>query len=408
MLIAQQQQQIQQLQRQQQQLQQQQQQPQQPQAYAYASAPGAPAAGYAQPSASASSGATANEGKQLLVKAYSLGDGEDLSTMQALRAQMEEVYLECQRAMGAYKKSIELQNRAGGSNVVSMLARNEMVERTMQLKRDKEMEAALVPAEKASESLIVAFKAIPQAVRVMYPEEMQDVGNIPVASLSVGKFGRDVIQGAVFGEFGDTMNQLSHARKIKENERKIEGCMAITHQQMELIAVVIKKMDKKIAELKAGPSTVAYSAPSAAPSATAYAAPSIATTSGYAAAPSASAYAPPPSRAAPPQTTTVATGSLLPGYDDYSYAPPPAVMAPPPAAIPSVRYVELTADHIVDEYSEVMLKHGIIRVVKGERVILLRGNLETGLGAPYQDYIEVQRLSDNKVGKISRKVVRLL
>ncbi len=98
------------------------------------------------------------------------------------------------------------------------------------------------------------------------------------------------------------------------------------------------------------------------------------------------------------------------GYADNTQAPVAAqgrqLLAQ--AYQPDIQYLELTFDHDVDENAELIKKHGVISAKRGERVILIKGDLKNGLGSPYQDYVEVKRLSDDKIGKISRKVLRVV
>ncbi|GBG28268.1 Hypothetical Protein FCC1311_044912 [Hondaea fermentalgiana] len=65
--------------------------------------------------------------------------------------------------------------------------------------------------------------------------------------------------------------------------------------------------------------------------------------------------------------------------------------------------LRLHASHIVDENSVANKAHGIISVPCDNIVELIHGDLQTGLGGEYAEYIEV--LHQGRVGKISRKVV---
>ena len=213
-------------------------------------------------------------------------------------------------------------------------------------KRDAETKAALQPAEKASAMLVEGFKKIPNALRLRYPQEMSNVGNVPVAKLQVGSFGKDVLMGAAFGQLGQDMNDLNMARKIKQNEESLARCIAVVNEQRQLMQIVQAKLDQDILNIQ-------RSAPAV--------------------------------RAAP--------------------VPPPAVMPGlPPAIAPQQNMVELTSPHTVDEFNPAIQQHQIISVPVGARVRLVRGTLADGLGAPYNDYIEVDY--NGRVGKISRLIVR--
>ncbi|KAH9262430.1 hypothetical protein BASA82_000498 [Batrachochytrium salamandrivorans] len=83
------------------------------------------------------------------------------------------------------------------------------------------------------------------------------------------------------------------------------------------------------------------------------------------------------------------------------YVETPAQAPPPPPAMTIPIYLTLRVAHIVDEIA--MAPYGIISVPMGATVRLVRGTLEGGLGAPYQDYIEVEY--QGRGGKISRLVV---
>ena len=219
----------------------------------------------------------------------------------------------------------------------------------MDAKRDAETKAALQPAERASQMLVDGFQKIPNALRLRYPAEMSRVGDVPAARLKVGSFGKDLLVSAAFGQFGNTMNDVSMMRKIRENEQELQTCIAVVNEQKQLMNIVQAKLDQDIANL-------ARAAP-AAPAATAVPAP-----------------------------------------------PPPAAMSGIPPPIAPQNYVELTVPHIVDEHNPAMQQHQIISVPQGAVVKLVRGTLEGGLGAPYNDYIEIDY--NGRVGKISRLVVK--
>lgn len=68
-------------------------------------------------------------------------------------------------------------------------------------------------------------------------------------------------------------------------------------------------------------------------------------------------------------------------------------------------FLELVCPHIVNEEAVEIRQNQIISVPMGAVVKLVRGSLTTGLGAPYQDYIEVEY--NGRVGKISRLVVKV-
>jgi len=85
-------------------------------------------------------------------------------------------------------------------------------------------------------------------------------------------------------------------------------------------------------------------------------------------------------------------------------APPPAVGAPAPAPPPG-RTLVVVRDQAVQEDAEQYKAHDIISVYDGETVTLLEGSPETGLPAPYADYVRVRR-SDGREGHVSRFVMR--
>lgn len=108
--------------------------------------------------------------------------------LKSITQQLQNVKNKCNNALGLYQKSLQLQQRAGGTNVVGLVARNNNVERLTQLKRDKEMQAALVPAEKASEVVYDAFQdPVIEVIRQQYG--VQNIGHVPKANLQIGKFG---------------------------------------------------------------------------------------------------------------------------------------------------------------------------------------------------------------------------
>lgn len=65
----------------------------------------------------------------------------------------------------------------------------------------------------------------------------------------------------------------------------------------------------------------------------------------------------------------------------------------------------VTTDHIVDESEPRNAKHFIISVKKGQDVILVEGDREKGLPAPYEDYVSVYVPSTYKAGRVSKFVL---
>jgi hypothetical protein len=196
--------------------------------------------------------------------------------------------------------------------------------------------------------LVDGFKKIPDQLRLRYPTEMSRVGNVPVERLSVGKFGRSVMAGVVFGQVGETLNDIKAMQRIKENQQAIMRCIETVREQQQLMAIVQARLDQDIQNQQR-------------------------------------------------------SGAAKPAAVAVPAAPPPAVVAPPPA-LPAATYVELTSPHIVDEFNPAMQQHQIISVPVGAVVKLVRGTLSGGLGAPYQDYIEIEY--NGRVGKISRLIVK--
>lgn len=114
-----------------------------------------------------------------------------------------------------------------------------------------------------------------------------------------------------------------------------------------------------------------------------------------------------------PKTATNPFGNPIP----MAIQPQPAIMAQPDNfynAVRSENAVELlsncpklavTRDHNINENDPSTLAHNIISLNRGDPCYLVDGTLEFGLPVPYQDYVTVQRLSDRKIGKISRHCV---
>lgn len=298
------------------------------------------------------------QGKQMLNRALSAGEpsggGEDVAMLDYFKKQLNVTQVMCDQAMQLYSQSMAAQKKAQGANVGALLIRRGPAENMMELKRDRETKAALEPAEKASNMLVEGFKKIPNELRLRYPTEMSRVGDVPVEKLRVGSFGKDIVMGAVFGNTGDQMNDLAMARKIKENEASIQRCMMCVQEQQQLMRIVQARLDQDI-------SNASRSAPS----------------------------------------TPAPRAAALP--------PPPALMPPPPPAITAqslATYLQVAIPHVVDEASPAMQQHAIISVPQNATVRLVRGDLQQGLGAPYNDYIEVDY--NGRIGKISRMVVRPL
>jgi hypothetical protein len=194
------------------------------------------------------------------------------------------------------------------------------------------------------------FKKIPDALRLRYPTEMSRVGNVPTERLAVGSFGKSVMAGALFGQVGETMNDIKAMQRIKQSEAAIARCIQTVKEQQQLMAVVQARIDQDIQNAQRNEGAKA-------------------------------------------NATAIATP-----------AAPPAARAPLPPAISSATMLELTSPHIVDEFNPAMQQHQIISVPLGAVVKLVKGTLAGGLGAPYNDYIEVEY--NGRVGKISRLIVR--
>lgn len=231
----------------------------------------------------------------------------------ALKKQLTVVITQCQQAMGMYQRSMQLQESASRSNMGAVVFQRGM-EKMMQLKRDKEMQAAIEPAEQASEMVAAAFKKIPAALRVRYPSEMSRVGNVPMETLAVGRFGKAVLMSAAFGNTGDLINNVSSMRKIQENKQAIGRCMHAVNEQIQLMSVVQARLDQ---DLK-------YASSSA------------------------------------PQPVVAYSSSSNP-FNMASSLPPPAVTAVPGvpvAAAPALPMYRLTVDHAVNEADPAMQYHG--------------------------------------------------
>jgi len=310
---------------------------------------------YAPPPQRSSS---AEAGRQMLNQALDGQPGtEDLI---ALKKQLSVVQVMCDQALQLYHQSMELNKKAGRTNVTGAVMdagfrRSGGMDAVFDAKRDAETKAAVQPAEKASAMLVEGFKKIPDALRLRYPAEMSRVGDVPMAKLKVGSFGRDLLVGAAFGQTGQNLNDINMARKIRENEEAIARCIATVQEQKHLMSIVQARLDKDIADTQ----TATARAQTAA-----------------IAAPSAAVALPPP--------------------------PPPALGVPP--AIPAQNYVELTSAHMVNESDPAYQAHQIISVPQGAIVKLVRGTLSGGLGAPYDSYVEVEY--NGRVGKVSKMVVR--
>jgi hypothetical protein len=322
----------------------------------------------AAPAQPVSSAVAASQGQQMLQTALSSGggsssngSGNEVAELVAMKKQLEVVQLECQQALQAYQTSFQMQKKAQGSNVGALLTHGG-VGTAFDFKRDQEMKRALMPAEQASAKLVDAFKRIPNSLRLKYPTEMARVGDVPTTKLAVGSFGMDVLAGAAFGRFGDTMNDIHRQQQIKQNERQIQQCMAVVQEQLTLMRIVQGRLDSDIANAQRyGGSTATAST------------------------------------ATPAVAVPVMNSNPFDSMSSMSTTVPPPIMAYPKLI--------LIQPHVVDEASPAMKQHNIISVQKGAIVDLLKGDLHQGLGGAYGDYVQVQTDS-GKSGKISRHVVQ--
>jgi hypothetical protein len=261
----------------------------------------------------------------------------------------------CDKALGLYQQSLELNKSAqrtnmGGAILDRGIRGRNGLDFAMDAKRDAETKASTVPAEQASAMLAQGFATIPESLRARYPTEMQRVGKVPVTELAVGSFGRTLLMGAAFGQRGENVNDMMMAKRISENEADLRRCINVVGEQKNLMAIVLAHLNQDIANLQR---TQALQR----------------------------------SMPAPVQAQVV------------SPLPPPAIAVQPPKTM-----VELTSPHIVDEFNPSMQQHQIISVPAGAQVNLIKGTLQGGLGAPYNDYVEVEY--NGRVGKISRLIVR--
>mmetsp|Transcript_14673 Transcript_14673/g.19248 ORF Transcript_14673/g.19248 Transcript_14673/m.19248 type:complete len:510 (+) Transcript_14673:113-1642(+) len=321
----------------------------------------------------------------------------DSLELESLRSTMSSIYLCCETALKDYQRSLQLTHRARNSNMFSAV--NQRNERLWQLRRDRLMTQSVAPAEKASATLVETFKTVPQRLRERYPSLMQGVGSVPLAKLSVGNFGRAVVAGAVFGNVGDAVNKVNAMRKLRQNEQQIRVCMEVVNQQMKLMRRVEERLSLDCSELVNSISTLrmqVFRREKGDGSSIVFA---NGVTTAHTSTASSSIIAPVEladarditlGKEVPIQIPTVQADSLL----------------SPTQTDSSVKLV-LTMDHHVDELSPVMLQHNIVSLSIGDQVTLVGGNLESGLGGMYADYIEVKD-QYGRVGKISRKVVRKL
>lgn len=93
-----------------------------------------------------------------------------------------------------------------------------------------------------------AFQKIPNELRLRYPTEMAQVGNVPQETLAVGRFGKAVLMSMAFGNTGDAINNISSMKKINENKQAIQRCMACVKRQLDLMQVVQLKLDADISK----------------------------------------------------------------------------------------------------------------------------------------------------------------
>jgi len=130
---------------------------------------------------------------------------------------------------------------------------------------------------------------------------------------------------------------------------------------------------------------------------------------GAASAPAASAS---PARQAPPPPPTKAASPApqRPPSQQQQYDAPGgrsgaahAGHPPSPVPPPSGELVRVQYPHMVDESNAQIREHGIIAIPADVVVELVRGTLESGLGGPYKDYVEVRY--NGRVGKVSKAVL---
>ncbi|CAM9537977.1 unnamed protein product, partial [Phaeothamnion confervicola] len=91
---------------------------------------------------------------------------------------------------------------------------------------------------------------IPTELYTKYPSQMAGVGRgVEVPKLWEGRFGRDVMVGAVFGDVGDGVNQLRAARGVRENQEQIARCDRIAEEQQRRLAAVAAGLQAEQAAL---------------------------------------------------------------------------------------------------------------------------------------------------------------
>jgi len=278
--------------------------------------------------------------------------GRNAPDLSVLKRELNSLLMTCEQALELYGQSLELNRRAQNINTTSLAYdRSWGADYAMDIARDQDTQTALFPAEQASQMLSEAFERIHMTqLPKRYPVEMSRIGKVPIAHLKVGNFNSDYAM-SFLGGFGESINEIKMAKKISHNESELSRCINIVREQMNLIRQLEVQIDQDIIRRPVQNAPVIVSSMSLPP---------------------------------PP--------------------PPPPVMAP--GATQSVRYLRVTSAHIVDEYDPVYQQHRIISIPAGETVTLVRGSLESGLGSPYNDYVEVNY--KGRVGKVARSYVQFV
>lgn len=170
-----------------------------------------------------------------------------------------------------FKVALNLQAKAARSNAVAGAANvgqmvgsgdrggrgvgNSHGERILQLKRNQETKKSVEQAQKASNVLDKTQQAISKDLRKLYPTDMARVGNVEVPKLWAGKFGQDMIVGAVAGDVGDAIAIRKHAADIRRNMAELEKMVKTCEEQMALLNKagnhILADMDRLNAEARA-------------------------------------------------------------------------------------------------------------------------------------------------------------
>jgi len=157
--------------------------------------------------------------------------------------------------MQQYQQSMQMLQRAmrnnRGAAVTNLFGGGgpEMFETMQQASRDRLINQAQIPADRAARAFVQAYAAFPAEARSRYPALCTQIGKVPFPRLRNAHFGGTMATKFIFGDIGDAFNDMHAGNKIRENMGIVQQCSQIAARQVQLIVAVEAAVGQNMAAM---------------------------------------------------------------------------------------------------------------------------------------------------------------